>query len=100
MYEQDANSIQDFLDTLLFTGAFDGVVAIVFGDLLADWVHPDQVEWMLNRFAREEPRIQVPVFRLRGIGHAFENHPLPFNTRAEIRRISSDIHHLIVDNVF
>jgi muramoyltetrapeptide carboxypeptidase len=100
MFEQDANSIQYVLDALLFSGTFDGVVAIVFGDMLADFVHPDQVEWMLNRFAREEPKITVPVFRLHGIGHAFENYPLPFNTRAEIRLIDEDVYAMTVENVF
>ncbi|OXA65050.1 probable murein peptide carboxypeptidase [Folsomia candida] len=101
MFEQDPNSVQDFFDALLFSGTFDNVSAIVFGDFMADMFHPPhKIQWILEKFANENPRVTAPVFRLFGIGHTNTNHPLPFNTKAVLRNVIGDTYMLTVDNVY
>jgi len=99
MLESSADSVNDFLDALLFSRTFDGVLAIVFGDFMADYINPEQIDWIFNRFANEEPKITVPVFRLHGIGHDRVNHPLSLNTMAELSHLEGSEYALVVDNI-
>lgn len=101
MFERDPNSVQDYFDSLLFSGTFDEVDAIVFGDFMADVGHPpERIQWVCERFANENPRVTAPVFRLSGIGHGNTNHGIPFNTRAELSQVIGATYLLTIDNVY
>lgn len=88
--------MNDFIDALLFSGTFDGVKAVLFGDFLADHFDPPTfVEWILNRLAIEG-KVSAPIFRVNGLGHDTINHPIPFNTPVTIAHESDSIYSLTV----
>lgn len=65
---------------MIYSGAFNGVKAILFGDFMADHNDPPSfVEWVLDRLAKEG-KVKAPIFRVIGLGHDATNHPIPFNT--------------------
>lgn len=72
--------MNDFMDAMIYSGAFNGVKAILFGDFMADLRDPPSfVEWILHRLATEG-NVKAPIFRVNGLGHGSTNHPIPFNT--------------------
>ncbi|KAG4071707.1 hypothetical protein HA402_011861 [Bradysia odoriphaga] len=94
--ERTADSVNDFIDALLFSGTFDGVKAILFGDFMADRNDPPTfVEWILHRLAKER-RVKAPIFRVNGLGHDTTNHPIPFNTPVAITHDSDSMYSLTV----
>lgn len=89
--------MNDFIDALLYSGAFENVKAILFGDFLADHFDPPSfVEWILQRLATEG-KVTVPVFRVRGLGHDTINHPIPFNINVSITHESDSLYSLTVN---
>lgn len=72
------------LDHLRQTGIFDGVKAVIFGDLTQSGNRPLTVI-VQQRFAQS---VAFPVFSLQGIGHGYHKTPLPLNTPATLQAVA------------
>lgn len=80
---------------MIYSGAFNGVKAILFGDFMADLNDPPSfVQWILDRLATE---VKVPIFRINGLGHDTTNHPIPFNIPVVITH-ESDLKYTLTVN--
>ncbi len=71
--------VDRMLEHLTQAGVFHHAAAIVFADFL-EGKEPDnssKIEPVLQRFAEQ---CAIPVVRLHGIGHGYDNQPIPFGT--------------------
>jgi muramoyltetrapeptide carboxypeptidase len=66
-------------------GIFNGVKAIVIGDIspVKEKNGTDLTEVAVSRFCA---RVNIPVFRINGIGHGKNNNPLPLNVKTIITK--------------
>ncbi|WP_253305935.1 LD-carboxypeptidase [unidentified bacterial endosymbiont] len=72
------------LDHLRQAGIFDGVKAVIFGDLTQSGNQP-LTAIVQQRFAQS---VAFPVFSLQGIGHGYRKTPLPLNTLATLQAVA------------
>lgn len=85
------------MDAMIYSGAFNNVKAILFGDFMADRNDPPSfVEWILDRLATEG-KVKAPIFRVNGLGHDTTNHPIPFNIPVVIAHESESKYSLTVN---
>ena len=75
--------IDRMLEHLRQAGIFNNIDALLLGDFIGgeEPAGNTLIEPILQRFANTCP---YPVLRCKGIGHGFENHPLPFGKKVTL----------------
>ena len=83
--DEQAYRIDRMLLHLAQAKILDGVKAVLFGDFTFANASEEErkIQAVLEIFAAES---KLPVFRLPGIGHAAQNDPIPFGTKATIAK--------------
>ncbi len=75
--------VDRMLEHLQQANIFNGAVAILFGDFIKgnDPDGTSNMDAVINRFAE---KCEIPVLRVKGIGHDYINFPLPLGTSAKL----------------
>ncbi|HSW69557.1 MAG TPA: LD-carboxypeptidase [Gammaproteobacteria bacterium] len=79
-----AYRVDRMLEHLQQANIFKDAAAVLLGDFL-EGKEPDGsslIQAVLDRFARAS---QIPVVQVRGIGHGYNNFPIPLGTRVELK---------------
>ncbi|MDG7056269.1 MAG: LD-carboxypeptidase [Wolbachia endosymbiont of Meromenopon meropis] len=74
-------AIERSLNHLKQANIFDGVQAVIFGNLFNNSDNKNLIEIVKKRFAKS---VNFPVFTIQEIGHGYTNDPLPLNTHTII----------------
>jgi muramoyltetrapeptide carboxypeptidase len=77
--------IDRMLDHLKQSGVLDNIIGIILGDFILG-MEPNGtslIQPVLERFANS---LEVPVFRIHGVGHGSTNLPLPLGTKATLNK--------------
>ncbi len=88
------------LDSMAYSAELQNIDAVILGDFVTYDPRMDTQDYrnlldtVVQRFADKVP---IPVFRLKGVGHDAQNHPIPLNTKTTITAGHMGAFSLIVD---
>ncbi len=94
------HQMERMLDALLYSRQLQQIDAIILGDFVSydprinTKKYRDLLDTVVQRFADKSP---IPVFRLRGVGHDSQNHPIPLNTKTTIQSTPEGTFSITID---